>query len=320
MKTPQKSRVSRPPTDSLERSIPERLPFTFASWSIASESHPERNEDNFIVDQRRGLVAVFDGVGGSTAGEIASGIARRVIHRGWKRILAQLQPESPSTLLEQCDPLDLPGALLQLVQEAHEHIRTEKGPGAGEGGQRTGSEDQATTVALAVFCRQQGIGGYHMVYASVGDSRIYLLREGRTLTCLTRDDSFLTKLVQDHVIKEADALRIDQASHLGELSETELSYFHKRNGITQALGDPQPLVIHLDQIAIGPGDRILLCTDGIHDNLTDQEMEEIVRYGARTTRARVLVEQAVQRSRQDESTMMRAKPDDMSAVVVTCKR
>jgi protein phosphatase len=122
------------------------------------------------------------------------------------------------------------------------------------------------------------------------------------------------------VIKEADALRIDQASHPEELSETELAYFNKRNGITQALGDPQLLVVHIDQISIGPGDRILLCTDGIHDNLTDREIEEIVRRGARTTTARALVEHAVQRSRQASSTMMRAKPDDMSAVVVTCNR
>ncbi len=320
MKTPQKRKRSKSPTTSLDRSIPERPPFTFTSCSIASHSHPERNEDNFIAEQRRGLVAVFDGVGGSTAGEIASQIAGYVIRRGWKRIFQQQQPESPTTLLEHCESVDLRSTLLHLVQEAQEHIRIGEAQRAVGGTQRTGTEDQATTVALAVFCQQQGMEGYHMVYASVGDSRIYLLREDRVLTCLTRDDSFLTKLVQDHVIKEADALRIDQASHPEELSETELAYFNKRNGITQALGDPQPLVVHIDQISIGPGDRILLCTDGIHDNLTDREIEEIVRRGARTTTARVLVEHAVQRSRQASSTTMRAKPDDMSAVVVTCNR
>ena len=293
-------------------------PFTFASCSIASERHPERNEDTFIADQRRGLVAVFDGVGGSTAGEIASGIARHIIQRGWKRFLKQLQPESPSTLLEQCTSFDLPSTLLHLVQEAHEHIRSEKRPS--ERGQRTGTEDQATTIALAVFCRQPDIGGYQMVYAFVGDSRIYLLREDTALTCLTQDDSFLTKLVQNHVITQDEAWRIDQASQPKDLSETELDYFHKRNGITQALGDPQPLVIHIDQFSIYPGDRLLFCTDGIHDNLRDREIEEIVRHSARTTGTRVLVEQAAQRSRQGESTTMRAKPDDMSAVVVTCNR
>lgn len=318
MKTSQKSESSRPSLNTSGRADSKRSPFTFASCSIASDRHPERNEDTFIADQRRGLVAVFDGVGGSTAGEIASGIARQIIHRTWKRFLKQMQPESPSTLLEQCDSLDLPGVLLNLVQETHEHIRMEKRSTTGERGQRTGTEDQATTVALAIFCQQPDTEGYHMVYAFVGDSRIYLLREDTALTCLTQDDSFLTKLVRDHMITQADALRIDQAWQPEDLSETELNYFHKRNGISQALGDSQPPVVHLNQLSIYPGDRLLLCTDGIHDNLTDREIEEIMQRSARTTGARVLVEQAVQRSRQGESTTMRAKPDDMSAVMVTC--
>ncbi len=69
MKRPQKSRGGRSTTDTFERSISEHLPLTFTHWSMASENHPERNEDTFLADQRRGLVAVFDGVGGSTAGE-----------------------------------------------------------------------------------------------------------------------------------------------------------------------------------------------------------------------------------------------------------
>lgn len=293
-------------------------PFTFTGHSSASDRHPERNEDSLIVDQQRGLAAVFDGVGGSTAGEIASQVARRVIRQGWKRIFQQLQPRLPSTFLEYYDTLDLHSILSHLVQEAHEQIRLAEAPPAVKDAQRTGTEDQATTVALALLCRQQNTEGYTMVYASVGDSRIYLLREDRSFTCLTCDDSFLTMLVQDHRISEIDALRIDQASHLEELSETELTYFNKRNGITQALGDPQAPIIHIDQISISPGDRILLCTDGIHDNLTNRELEEIVRCGARTTTARILVEHAVKRSRQASSIMMRAKPDDMSAVVLTC--
>jgi serine/threonine protein phosphatase PrpC len=48
--------------------------FTFISYSRASDRHTERNEDNLIVDQQRGLAAAFDGVGGSKAGDIASAI------------------------------------------------------------------------------------------------------------------------------------------------------------------------------------------------------------------------------------------------------
>jgi PPM family protein phosphatase len=282
--------------------------FTFTSYTKASDRHPERNEDTLIIDQQRGLAAVFDGVGGSTAGDIASQIAGQVVQQGWERILQQLQPGSPSTLLEHYESVEPGAALSQLVQEAHEQIRN-------------GEIHEATTIALAVFCQEQNVEGYTMHYASVGDSRIYLLREGNAITCLTRDDSFLTKLVQGHAISEADALRIDQASNPEELSETEHIYFTKRNGITQALGDigdPQALVVHIDQVAIRPGDRILLCTDGIHDNLTNKELEEIMTHEAETTAAKDLVEHALQRSRQAIRDTMRAKPDDISAIVVTC--
>jgi protein phosphatase len=156
-----------------------------------------------------------------------------------------------------------------------------------------------------------------MVYLWVGDSRIYLLRAGKGLACLTQDDSYLRKLVQEHVISECEVSHIEQATYREELSPGELTYFDKRNGITQALGDPQPLVIHMDQTPIGPGDRILLCTDGVHDNLTDLHIEEVLRSCASSTAARMLVECAAEYSRQEARIMMRAKPDDMSAVVVT---
>jgi hypothetical protein len=64
-----------------ERASSSVAPFTFASHSIAHEGHPERNEDTILVDRGRGLASVFDGVGGVSAGEIASQLAARVIRR-----------------------------------------------------------------------------------------------------------------------------------------------------------------------------------------------------------------------------------------------
>lgn len=319
MKMRYSGRQRRNPETS-EKQVPRRPPFTFTKCSVASDRHVERNEDSVVVDQRRGLAAVFDGVGGSAAGEVASQIAAHVIRRGWKRFLQQLQVEhNAPTMLENSDSVDLRSTLLHFVEEAHEQIRAE---GARrvviDATQPTGSEDQATTIALAVFCRQKTANGYTMVYASVGDSRIYLLRGAEALKRLTQDDGYLTKLVQNAVISENDALRIDQATHAEQLSETELTYFNKRNGITQALGDPQPPLVHIDQVSIFPGDRILLCSDGIHDNLTDDQIEDMLRWGARTRAVRLIVQSAVKGSQQDSSITMRAKPDDMSAIVITC--
>lgn len=286
--------------------------FLFAHRTIACERHPDRNEDSILVDTLGGLAAVFDGVGGSAAGEIASQTAAHAAHQTWKHILEQQQRgRKKPAFLENCDTFNLCTILEQLIQVADERVRT-------EGARRAGTDDLATTVALAAFCRQSETKDYTMAYAHVGDSRIYLLREQEPLKRLTSDDGLLAKLVENQIINETDALRIDQAIHADQLSDTEISYFRLRGGITQALGGPLPPTIHIDQIPIHPGDRVLLCTDGIHDNLTDEEIEDILRKGPRTSAARVLVERSIQRS-QERNKTVRAKPDDMSAIVLTCR-
>ena len=95
--------------------------------------------------------------------------------------------------------------------------------------------------------------------------------------------------------------------------------FEKRNGIMQRLGHFTPkapsLTIHTAQTVIAPGDRMLLCSDGVHDNLTDAEIETIVQCRACTVVACHLVQRALDRSREE---CLRAKKDDMSAIVITC--
>ncbi|MBV9258903.1 MAG: serine/threonine-protein phosphatase [Ktedonobacteraceae bacterium] len=286
-------------------------PFTYARRSIACERHPLRNEDSILVDESTGLAAVFDGVGGSAAGEIASQTAARATYQAWRHFLQHHQKgRKIHTFLDQCDTHELCTLLQHLIREADERVRT-------EGARQAGTDDLATTVAMATFCRQPESKNYTMVFAHVGDSRIYLLREKETIKRLTNDDGLLAKLVENQIISSEDALRIDQAMRADQLSDTEFSYFRLRGGITQALGGPLPPTVHTDQITVYPGDRILLCTDGIHDNLVDEEIEQILRTSPRTSSARMLVEQALHRSHQERHMTVRAKPDDMSAIILT---
>lgn len=287
--------------------------FTFASHSVACERHPDRNEDSIVTDERRGLAAVFDGVGGSAAGEVASRIAARTAHEMWKQILLTGQKgRKVQSILEDCNAIDLCAELERIILEADERVRT-------DGKLRAGTDDLATTVAIAALCRNANKKSYTLVFAHVGDSRIYLLPYGGSLKRLTSDDGLLAKLVENQVVDDVDALKIDQAMRADELTETEFSYFRLRGGITQALGGPIQPMIHTTQISITPGDRVLLCTDGIHDNLTDVEIEAILRSEARTTSARLLVERSIERSHQDRHVTIRSKPDDMSAIVMTCR-
>lgn len=306
-------RISRRNRISLGGSPSELTPFTFARHTAACERHPDRNEDYIITDEQSGLAAVFDGVGGSAAGEVASQTAARSARKSWKRLLQQAQKgRRVQSFLEECSEADLCSILEQLIFDADEEVRT-------EGALRAGTNDLATTVTIAAMCRQPNLKGYTMVFAHVGDSRIYLLQAKEPLKRLTSDDGLLAKLVENQVINNSDALRIDQAMRADQLSDTEYSYFRLRGGITQALGGPQPPTIHLSQVAIHPGDRILLCTDGIHDNLVDEEIEDILKFGARTTVARLLVESSIRRSHEERNITVRAKPDDMSALVMTCR-
>lgn len=285
----------------------------YAYHSIANERHPKRNEDRILVDQATGLVAVFDGVGGSAAGEIASQTAARATLQGWKRLLERYNKgQSPLDPQEPEEQFDLCTLLHDLVLEADEQVRT-------EGAQKAGTDDLATTVALAILSRDVDANVHKLYYAHVGDSRVYLLREQEKIQRMTNDDGLLAKLIENRIVNEFEAFRIDQATHTKQLSDIEYSYFRLRGGITQALGGPIPPTIHIDSVVVQPGDRILLCTDGIHDNLIDQEIEKILRDTPRSTAARKLIEQALHRSREDHQKTIRAKPDDMSAIIVTCR-
>src|SRR5436309_6920714 len=86
----------------------ELKPFTFARHSVACERHPDRNEDSILTDEQSGLAAVFDGVGGSAAGEIASQTAARSTRKSWKRFLQQVQKgRRVQGFLEECSEVDL---------------------------------------------------------------------------------------------------------------------------------------------------------------------------------------------------------------------
>ncbi len=293
-------------------------PFIFARASSPHAQHPERNEDYILIDRHYGLVAVLDGVGGREAGEVASRLAAQTIRKSWQHMRQQqqsTQTASPISSIVPCGQIDLDAAIQQLLEDANQQLLI-KGEQLSKA---TDSKQQPeTTVVLLILCQQKD--GYAMTYAHVGDSRLYLLREGEPLQRLTDDDGYLSILLNEQTISRADALRIDQAARTEDLDETEHSYFAKRNGITQSLGQNKPLDIHLGQSTLIAGDRILLCTDGIHDNLTDQEIADTLAQSGKTTVAKRLVQQAIERSHQHDDTTIRAKADDMSALMITVVR
>jgi PPM family protein phosphatase len=105
-----------------------------------------------------------------------------------------------------------------------------------------------TTVSAA------GLAGGALIIAQVGDSRAYIDRKG-TLTQVTRDQSVVSALV-----------------HAGRLSELEARLSEKRSLILQALGTGADVDVALSLVELRRGDRLLLCSDGLHGPVNDEAM------------------------------------------------
>ena len=110
-----------------------------------------------------------------------------------------------------------------------------------------------TTCTAAVVLRQS------LVVANVGDSRAYLLRDG-LLHPLTRDQSVVSKLL------ESGALRPEQAEH-----------HPLRHVLLQAVGTSAQIAPAMTEIDLRKGDRILICSDGLHGCVSNQNIEAVLR-------------------------------------------
>ena len=180
------------------------------------------NEDAVFATHR--LAAIADGVGGAAGGEVASQAMIGVLmHLEKCRLERTLEEDLAATIAWGNDRI---GFLAACRPEL------------------TGMSTTLTAVALA------DDGAYAI--ANVGDSRTYLLRDGR-LTRLTRDDSLVQALIDRGALTEAEARRHPQ-----------------RSLVLEALDGTPPreprLVAH---VAARPGDRLLLCSDGLSDALDD---------------------------------------------------
>lgn len=195
----------------------------FISWGCRSDVGLVRshNEDSFLV--RTPLFVVSDGMGGHAAGEVASSIAVETVG-------AQAPAEPDDILL---------GAAIEAANRAV--IK-----GAEEG---RGKPGMGCTVSAVL------IKGDRMAIAHVGDSRVYLLHEGRIVR-ITHDHSFVEELV--------DA---------GQITEDEARVHPSRSVITRALGsDPEMYADHYT-LDVRTGDRVILCSDGLSSMVDDREIE-----------------------------------------------
>jgi serine/threonine protein phosphatase PrpC len=174
------------------------------------------------------------------------------------------QIELPASLSKFTDAVE--DALMQVNQELVNAAQTTR--------QTSGS----TVVAL--LCH-----GRHCVYIWAGDSRGYLLRDG-VLTQLTTDHSQVEIYVQ-----------------LGLISRDEALSHPSSNMVTRAIGAERDLYLDLDMLEIRPGDRYLLCSDGLHKHIPQRELGNILGKGSPATVAHALVDITLARGASDNVTV-----------------
>jgi serine/threonine protein phosphatase PrpC len=275
----------------------------------------EENEDSSISNHERQLYAVFDGVSGAEGGKIASEIARDIFEKGFDSVPFEL---SENDAIEK---------MRSVIQEAHTEICKLKKQ----------EDDMApgTTATAIKFLRDPKTQKFYGVIGNIGDSRLYHVSKGN-FRRLTRDHN---KQYQESMDRQGKKnVFVNNLSFVDantQSVENELDYWggvdystpdgknvfaqsKSRNIITSSLGVSNARPNYVDIVIVRdifPGDKFLLTSDGVHDNLTTDEISRVI---IENTDTKQLVQAAYERSLDfgKEGGNFRAKPDDMTAVLL----
>ena len=201
------------------------------------------NEDAYVADLGVSLFCVADGMGGHDAGEVASALAIESITSFIRRSARDPDFSWPYGIDRQLS-YDA-NRLRTAVQLANRRIFR-----AAERNQDYNGMGTTTVGAL--------VSGERMSVAHVGDSRLYLLRNG-TIHRLTDDDSWAATIL----------------AHDPRLNATDIAKHPMRNVLTNVLGARDQVEVHMSEHSLEPGDVVLLCSDGLHGVLDDPTLAEI---------------------------------------------
>jgi serine/threonine protein phosphatase PrpC len=189
-------------------------------------------EDPRLMQEKGGLFVVADGLGGHNRGDVASALTIQTVKDSYYQDLPGNIPESLERAIKQANTA---------IYRANE---TERANGAG-------ACNMGTTCVAAV------LHNLMLYVANVGDSRVYILRDGR-LRQVTHDHSVVARLVER-----------------GEISPAEARTHEQRNVLYRALGELD-VEVDLFTETVQDGDTLVLCTDGLWSVLEEDELRAIV--------------------------------------------
>ncbi len=233
------------------------------------------NEDAFCLDDQLGLYVVADGMGGHAAGEVASREAVDTLYgmvkRGVSKLRELVDPVSEQDSRAACRLLESAvQAATYFVYSIAEIDRDKSGMGT-------------TLSALLVL-------GDYAITAQVGDSRIYRVHEGA-----------VEQLTEDHTLI---AWQLKQ----GLITPQEAARSPHRNVITRAVGNREYVQVDTRRVPLAPGVRFLLCSDGLHTYLRDDDIPAIVALGG-SDAVRRFIDLANERGGKDNITAVLVEID-----------
>jgi protein phosphatase len=226
------------------------------------------NEDSFLywepesteAFRRKGRLAVVaDGMGGYEGGQEAS----------------RLAVETVRYIYDEKFSGDPRSSLVLGLQTAHQTI------------QRYAEEHQQFT-GMGTTCTAIAIVDQQLYFAHIGDSRLYLSR-GASMSRLTRDHSYVGRLVETGIVRSEDA-----ESH------------PQRHILTAALGSGREITPDAPEqpVALQEGDQLILCTDGLWSVVGEPEISRIVQAEAPTDACRTLIRKALELGGPDNVTVI----------------
>jgi protein phosphatase len=222
-------------------------------------------EDARLREERGVLLAVADGMGGVHGGEFASRLALQTIT---ERYYDDREPELPSRMRRAVIV-----ANQRIYEEAENHPEY---------------QGMGTTVSVLV------LHGDQAYIAQVGDSRVYMHRDGKGVTQITEDHSLVAEQVRN-----------------GYLSEDEAKNHSLKNLITRAVGTREVVKVDLFVFDVQKNDDLLICSDGLSNMVESGEIQDALAMPSLQGAGRTLVGRALNAGGSDNITaaMMRVTSD-----------
>jgi PPM family protein phosphatase len=264
------------------------MELTFAAATDVGRQRTH-NEDNFLIDKKLRLFMVADGMGGHAAGEIASSIAVHEIRDAVyeNRDLIERYRVDDQTV----QPLEILQVLEHAIQAACTTVYNRAQSEPDKRGMGT------TASVLLIAGAPDHLRGF---IAHVGDSRVYLTRQNQCHQ-LTEDHSLMNELVRRGKLKR------DQIENS--------PYKQFKNAVTRAVGVYASVEVDTFDFDILPGDRILLCSDGLYTYLEDEKLPGMLQDGDVREVPRKLIEVANDGGGHDNITGVIIRVGDQPAAV-----